>query len=51
MVKCREALKVIEGDHDAAIAWLRTQGILKGREQQARVATEGLQKKTGDFAA
>lgn len=41
MVQCRDALKASENNIENAVTWLKKKGLLKGREVQTRVATEG----------
>lgn len=42
MMDCKRALVETDGDMDAAVKYLREQGILKGSKKAGRVATEGI---------
>ena len=41
MMECKEALTEVGGDMDAAIEWLRKQGLAKADKKAGRVAAEG----------
>ena len=41
MMECKKALTENQGDIDAAIEWLRKQGLVKADKKAGRVAAEG----------
>ena len=41
MMECKKALTENDGDIDAAIEWLRKQGLAKADKKASRVAAEG----------
>ncbi|WP_215826499.1 translation elongation factor Ts [Spiroplasma endosymbiont of 'Nebria riversi'] len=44
LMDCKKALEASNGNIEAAIQWLRTNGIAKAQAKQARINTEGLSK-------
>ncbi|WP_342224144.1 translation elongation factor Ts [Spiroplasma endosymbiont of Asaphidion curtum] len=44
LLDCKKALEASNGNIEAAIQWLRTNGIAKAQAKQARINTEGLSK-------
>ena len=42
MMDCKKALEATDGNMDAAIDWLREQGIAKSVKKSGRIAAEGL---------
>ncbi|WP_338981646.1 translation elongation factor Ts [Spiroplasma endosymbiont of Eupeodes luniger] len=44
LMDCKKALEASNGSIEAAIQWLRTNGIAKAQAKQARINTEGLSK-------
>lgn len=42
MMSCKEALKASGGEFEAAVDWLRTQGLAMAAKKQGRAATQGL---------
>lgn len=42
MMDCKKALTETDGNHDAAVDWLRTKGLAAAAKKSSRVAAEGL---------
>ncbi|MCH7936834.1 MAG: elongation factor Ts [Proteobacteria bacterium] len=42
MMDCKKALVETDGDHEAAVGWLRTKGLAAAAKKAGRVASEGL---------
>lgn len=42
MMDCKKALVASDGDMDAAVKWLRENGIMKAQKKEARIAAEGV---------
>ena len=42
MMDCKKALVETDGDHEAAVGWLRTKGLAAAVKKAGRVASEGL---------
>ena len=42
MMDCKRALEQTNGDFDAAVKYLREQGLAKAAKKAARIAAEGL---------